>query len=376
MTNEKLCEKSNDTARSLGLDILRIIAFLCVISIHFFTRTGYGTLQNDGFAVYIVICLRYITRMCIPLFLMLSGYLLANKEPNKKYYLKIIRILVEYFIASIVCVLFSIFYLKEDKWNFVSFIRGVFSFSCVPYSWYINMYIGLFLIAPFINKILKNITKKQQQIFLIIMIGLTLLPTVVYYYFSNYENFLIALPSFWYYPLYMLTYFFAGQYIRINQPKVKRWVLILVFIVDLLIAGIHQYTNVTMHPMDMLEEYYTIFVFILTVSTFLFFYDLKYKHKWAVKVVSVISISTLSGYMISWVFDSIFYEMLFKYVGTTFRQVVLYAPIIVLLVSIYSLIYGIIITFIISLSKKGYQKLESKFKEKARTKTEEANEIN
>lgn len=165
MTNEKLCEKSNDTARSLGLDILRIIAFLCVISIHFFTRTGYGTLQNDGFAVYFVICLRYITRMCIPLFLMLSGYLLANKEPNKKYYLKIIRILVEYFIASIVCVLFSIFYLKEDKWNFVSFIRGVFSFSCVPYSWYINMYIGLFLIAPFINKILKNITKKQQQIF-------------------------------------------------------------------------------------------------------------------------------------------------------------------------------------------------------------------
>lgn len=107
-------DKPLKSSRSLGLDILRIIAFVCVISIHLLTRNSYSSLNTNSFAVYLVIILRSITRMCIPLFLILSGYLLANKEPNAKYFKKILRVLTEYLLASIFCVVFKMIYWGES----------------------------------------------------------------------------------------------------------------------------------------------------------------------------------------------------------------------------------------------------------------------
>lgn len=355
------CEKPEIINRSLGLDILRIIAFMCVISIHLLTRNAYGSLENNSFAVYLVIILRSITRMCIPLFLLLSGYLLVNKDPNAKYFKKILRILFEYLLASVVCALFSALYYHDPPQGVADFIRGVFGFQWVPYSWYINMYIGLFLLAPFINKIFKQITQKQQQLFLAILIGLTMLPSVVGYMFSSFQWYIVQLPTYWWSALYMLTYFFVGQYIRMHQPKVNRVFIVWLFVVNLIVAGLFNYKNPTGHPYDFIEDYYTIFVFISSVCTFLFFYDFKYKREKSAKIVALISASTLSAYMISWVFDVVVYGKVYTLVGNGFWSVFRYAPIIIAVIAFGSLIYGIIVTLGINIfSAKLHNRKKSK----------------
>lgn len=67
-----------------------------------------------------------------------------------KYFAGIWKILRIYLISSIFCILLKIFYLKG-----VVTLRGILgsilNFSANPYAWYVNMYIGLFLITPVLN---------------------------------------------------------------------------------------------------------------------------------------------------------------------------------------------------------------------------------
>lgn len=290
--------------------------------------------------------------ICIPLFLMISGYLLANKEPPVGYFKKIFRILIEYLIASICCTIFTALYYNE--FNLINCFRGIFTFKCVPYSWYINMYIGLFLLAPFINKIFVYTPKKQQQLFLLIMIILTILPSVINYYHSVNQFAIFALPSFWSNSLYYFTYFFTGMYIKINKPQYKKWILLIILVFNLAIESLLSlkvFGNIYDVPNEALTFYNTIFVFITATCIFLMFYNLEYKPNRYSKTITIISNATLSAYMISWVFDRLVYEPIdLQYWSYTKRF--LLSPLTILAVAILSIIYGIIVTQLISAIKK------------------------
>ena len=92
--------------------------------------------------------------ICVPLFLITTGYLMKNKELNKKYYFGISRVLIIYLLNALMYIGYNILYLKEPV--SIKFIASsILNFS-TGYSWYIEMYIGLFLMIPFINLIYNN----------------------------------------------------------------------------------------------------------------------------------------------------------------------------------------------------------------------------
>ena len=165
--------------RDPALDIIRSIALLCVICVHFFWNTEFYETTVTGRAMLIMSVMRSCFIICVPLFMMLTGYLIKSKEINKGYYLKIVRILYTYVMASLVCGLFSKNVLLDS--TILGVILGIFTYEAAPYSWYVEMYIGFFLLIPFLNTMYDGLdTRRKKQLLVITLLLLTALARAVF----------------------------------------------------------------------------------------------------------------------------------------------------------------------------------------------------
>ena len=135
--------------RLFGLDLLRAIAIISVVAGHFFLNTKFtSTVFNTPSMLAQGICQYFFTSIGVPLFLMLTGYLNCHKKLERSYYPRIFRILLDYVVISIVTYLVLEFH---GGYSIRNLIKGIFSFHTINYAWYIEMYIGLFLLIPFLN---------------------------------------------------------------------------------------------------------------------------------------------------------------------------------------------------------------------------------
>lgn len=163
--------------RNINCDILRIIAFCLVACIHNLNNMGFYKNPIYGKTMFSLIFARHLFIICVPLFLIITGYLMKNKELNKNYILKLGRIIITYLLCSIVC---YIVLRINGTWSFKEFILKLLDFTAAPYGWYVSMYIGLYLLIPFLNILWNNLkSKKQKQHLIFILFLLIVLPTVI-----------------------------------------------------------------------------------------------------------------------------------------------------------------------------------------------------
>lgn len=138
----------NKKDRNVSLDVIRCIALFTVISVHFFMYNGFYDQVVAGRTMYIAVTFRAFFMVCVPLFLVLSGYLMNTKQLSKKYYLGIFKIIGIYVLASIACTLYKILFLNMNI-SIMQMIIEILNFKAAPYAWYVEMYIGLFLMILF-----------------------------------------------------------------------------------------------------------------------------------------------------------------------------------------------------------------------------------
>ena len=94
-------------SRNPSMDIVRIVAVLCVISIHFFYHSGFYYTTIDNPAMYFATVLRTLFSVCVPLFMILSGYLLCNKTLKKGYYSGIRKTIIVYILVAVACIIYK-----------------------------------------------------------------------------------------------------------------------------------------------------------------------------------------------------------------------------------------------------------------------------
>lgn len=148
--------------RNLNLDLIRCVAIFFVISVHFLLNTSFYSTAVYGKKMYLLILFRVIFMSCVSLFIMLTGYLMNKKEPTKEYYKKISRVVVTYVICSLLCVLFRTLY-KGESFSFARIVSSVLNFSGCGYAWYIEMYLGLYIIIPFLNKAYNGLQNQKEK---------------------------------------------------------------------------------------------------------------------------------------------------------------------------------------------------------------------
>ena len=75
--------------RNPALDIIRCFAFLFVVCVHFFMNTEFYYEKVSGFPMYVMMVMRSLFIICVPLYLLLTGYLMSGKKLTLSYYGKI-----------------------------------------------------------------------------------------------------------------------------------------------------------------------------------------------------------------------------------------------------------------------------------------------
>ena len=159
---------SSKQNRVVYLDAMRIMAIFLVIFNHL---KGYTLYQiSDGPKQWIYMFITMVTRFNVPLFLMISGTLLLDKEES---YGILLGKRIKRFASVIVLFEFGLyieFYLaaliKGDKnanFSLFKFIQGVLAGSLEGTGsyWYLYAYMGMLLNLPFLRKIAKQMDKKD-----------------------------------------------------------------------------------------------------------------------------------------------------------------------------------------------------------------------
>ena len=367
-------EKVN--ARNSSMDLVRIVAVLSVICVHFFLHNGFYSETVVGFEMYMMVIMRTLFSICVPLFMVLSGYLMSKKTLSKKYYSGLRKTIIIYILASIVCMIFKGVSGFEGfniiNLNLKNIMLSTLSFTGANYCWYIEMYIGLFLIIPFLNILYSKLeSKKHKHILLLTLITLTILPSFFNIFnFESFEwwtnpassdNFQKIIPS-WWTGIYPVTYYFVGCYLREYNLKFRIRHLVPMLVSALvLFASFNYYRSYGTYFKSGTYIYWNGFeTFILTVLTFLILSrlslnNLPLKAKYAMWKISDLA---LGVYLLSFIFDALYYTILKENVLTLSERLP-YFFLLVPCIFLSSLALSAILNFIAKLIEKLWKKIYS-----------------
>lgn len=199
--------------REPALDLLRCTAFIFVVTFHSFLNNGYYFAPQVGISMWLAGSFRWLSVSCIGLYLMLTGYLKSHRTDAKACYRGLPPVLLGYLLAAMISIPIRHF-VFEDVQSLRIWCERLFNFSAVSYGWYVEMYIGLVLLMPFVNMVLERLRDTKKLLaFGMVMLALTALPGATPW---------PIFPDYWR-GVYPLTFYVLGAILRRLQPKVNPW---------------------------------------------------------------------------------------------------------------------------------------------------------
>ena len=308
-------------SRNSSMDILRIVAVFLVNSVHFFLYNGFYSETVTGIPMFIMVQMRTLFATCVPLFMVLTGYLMCKKELSGGYYKGIRKTLVVFALSTIPCMIFKVYNLN-DTFDLAKLITDTLNFKGSQYSWYIEMYIGLFLIAPFLNLAYNGLkSQRQKQVLVMTFVGVAILPTLfnsfVYNPLSWWANpassddFFKIVPA-WWGMIYPLAYYFTGAYLREYGIKARTKTVAITFVISQFVFGAFNFYRSygTTFKTGSYINWGGIQTYLLTVMVFVLISRIK-TDNWCVgvkKALWKISDLALGTYLLSFMFDWIVYN--------------------------------------------------------------------
>ncbi len=158
--------------KQLYIEAIRIFAIIFVIYNHTNARgfTYFTTVDNCSFIYQLSLSLSIICGCSVPLFFMISGALLVDKDETlgvifRKRILKYVIVLI---VFSLFYYLFKCFS-KATVFSISEFFKTIYSSPVIGPYWFLYVYISYLACLPFTRKIAKHITEKET-IYLIVLV--------------------------------------------------------------------------------------------------------------------------------------------------------------------------------------------------------------
>ena len=209
-----------ENTRNIGIDVLKSFAIFSIIAQHFFTlQTPFLTTEYYGISMFLQGCTMEFFLMGVPLFVAITGYLNIEKKASFQFYRSILKVIIPYLIISIIYIFVRI-YIFDEHLTFRHSVGMILRFNAIHYGWYIEMWIGLYLLIPFLNILFNNLPNKKIALLLLATLYLlTIVPST-----TNRFGFHI-LPDRWT-AIWPVLCYYIGAYIRKFNPLVKNQYLI------------------------------------------------------------------------------------------------------------------------------------------------------
>lgn len=196
-------------------------------------------------------------------------------------------------------------------------ICEILNFTANDYAWYFEMYIGLFLLIPFLNIMYSSMKTRRSKLALIgVLIFLTLLPSSLKSFSPAYSPVggavLDFIPDF-FTNMYPIAYYFIGSYFAEYAPfkgksRLLRAVLALACpLIPFVLCFVFSYTRGG-YAWYMMNGFNNITTALTSVAVFSLLYDLEPRLKPIRGALKLISECTFEAYLFSFIFDSFYYS--------------------------------------------------------------------
>lgn len=294
--------------RMQGLDIIRTLAIFFVFLIHMIAITEATKSDVADIKWGIMNVARFLALNCVPLFLLLTGFLQSRKRLTLRHYTGGIPLIFSYLsVSAIVALLYTTeFGAPGDRVD--RLILHIFDFS-FGYAWYVEMYLCIFLLIPFLNILFDALEQRGQLALIGVLVLLTMVPSLV-------GNFQVTGIWFEIIPdflenMYVIAYYFIGAYIARYRPSPKKfWCVIASIIVllgETLAVWLWRDSEYSWH---ICNEFNCLTHAVVSVCIFLFFYDIKPNCRALNFVFGEISVCSFEMYLLSYFTDKWFYKYL------------------------------------------------------------------
>ena len=258
----------NSGNRKLHMDLLRIIAILFVIYTHT-EENGYYLYAFDCpiYLKVIYIATSLLVAVAVPIFFMISGALLIDKEESLKdlYLKRVLRMVIVLLLFSVIQYVYQHFMFGEQL-SVKVFIQSIIGSSIPPKYWFLYAYIAYLCGLPLLRKLAKAMTDKDYKyLFVLFLIVEGVLAAVAFFVGVDEINGFFAIPFF----NRVIIYPLLGYYLEKKVPQEKYnkkglgiWILamiaVLVFMVAMTLVRNLPYEEFTIYDKGLFTSGFTI----------------------------------------------------------------------------------------------------------------------
>lgn len=291
----------------MAIDIIRIFAFVFIVFLHTLNRQFGVDVWMGGYA---------IISIGVNLFIMISGYLLLDKTEEAIVFFKkrILNILPLFLV-------FNIIYIYFGKIPIMPVLKG--KTISASHFWYIYMILGLYLLTPWLQKVLKYAEKETLFVVFLWFLCNILNPYLRYFNLAEipFSNF--PLTGF-------IGYYILGYFVKKYDNKVKRTSFILIIVIYALgfllsFLSTKYVLAVTGKRVSDFFDKNSLGTFIMTLSFFVFWCKFNFSKR--DRIIKIVADSTYFAFLVHLIvlhfIIKISDEMIFKSVMTIGISIIL-----------------------------------------------------
>lgn len=262
---------NTQSPREVWIDVLRAFACICVLLVH-------SPAKYDGLipGQQVLAPANYLFMAWgVSLFFMISGALLFSRSQGVVpfYKRRFSRILCPIIVWSIIYIYFDKLFDKDSTPGILKIIR-IPLYEQASLLWFMYALVGIYLITPIVSAWLKDCSRRDVEIILVIW-GITLLLPFINLFDSNSIKIIGAngvLHHFYGFVGYALWGYYIRKYVDVS---VKDWRYIVLVVITFAFPVFVYYSKLL--PIDVISGSMSISSALMSTVAFIFFKGLNYK---------------------------------------------------------------------------------------------------
>lgn len=159
-------QKINKPARDSNIELLRILAILGVIVLHYnnsFMGGGFAGVAAGSINQNILILLECVAICAVNVFVMISGFFMSGSDNRTLW--KPIGLVTEVVVMNIAL------HLANCAINKSFSLRNLF-YAAIPENYFVILFCVLYIVSPYINLLLNSLSDKKFKAFLVLLIAI------------------------------------------------------------------------------------------------------------------------------------------------------------------------------------------------------------
>ena len=289
-------ESTKKVTRNMNMDLLRIVSMMLIVMLHSIDHSGVLERAIDCESV-IDIYVMYVyafTRVCVNCYVLLSGYFLVKSKFRLH---KLVTLWMEVVFYSFVIKLIFML-IGQTQFSIVSLASCFFPVLTGRY-WFVTIYFALYLIAPFLNKTIYAMDKKEFTMFNIVL-------GVLFSVWSSIHPTIAGVNSGGGWGLaWFVVLYFAAAWFRLYYVPCYRYIgkIVVVFLIPVITTVIFIIGRVLENGIlrqigNQWCRYDSLPVYFTSIMLFMTFINLKVENEKVKRMISIVSPATFGVYMI------------------------------------------------------------------------------